>query len=676
MKTINYIKESSLTKFPNVLSIKSFILCAVIMLGIQMHLKAQDSIKYTAPSWYFGVAGGGNINFYRGSTENLNASLSVPTTFHNGQGLGLFVAPLIEYRPANSRWGIILQAGYDDRKGVFDQVTTPCNCPADLLTDLSYWTIEPSLRFAPFKSGLYLFAGPRLGLNKTKSFTYQLGLNPDIPTQELTDAISGDFSNIRPSLISMQFGLGIDMPLTSSYKKNQLILSPFIAYQPYFGQDPRSIETWNINTIRVGASLKLGTGRKIQNKFIEPEKVYIAAPTVIFKVISPNNTRPERQVREVFPLRNYVFFDLGSQKIPGRYVLLNKKQAQTFKEEDFEMVTPENFSDRSKRQMIVYYNILNILGNRMSQNPISKIDLVGSSKEGTADGFEMATSIKNYLVTNFDIDPNRILCVGRNRPLIPSGQQGGTKELTLLEEGDRRVSIETNSPALLMEFQSGQDAPLKPITFNASQIAPLDSYVSFVNEDATKIFNSWTLELTDNNGIVQYYGPYMQDKVSMPGSTILGKRLVGDFNVKMIGNTKENVVIVRETTAHIVLWKPILEEEGTRFSIIYEFNKSESLAMYHKYLKEIVIPKIPINGTVIIQGHTDIIGEENHNQALSVARAKDVMNIIQSNLKANGRNDVKFEVSGLGEDEKNSPFDNKYPEERFYNRTVTIDIVP
>ena len=219
MKTINYIKESSLTKFPNVLSIKSFILCAVIMLGIQMHLKAQDSIKYKAPSWYFGVAGGGNINFYRGSTENLNASLSVPTTFHNGQGLGLFVAPLIEFRPANSRWGIILQAGYDDRKGVFDQVTTPCNCPADLLTDLSYWTIEPSLRFAPFKSGLYLFAGPRLGLNKTKSFTYQLGLNPDIPTQELTDAISGDFSNIRPSLISMQFGLGIDMPLTSSYRK-------------------------------------------------------------------------------------------------------------------------------------------------------------------------------------------------------------------------------------------------------------------------------------------------------------------------------------------------------------------------------------------------------------------------------------------------------------------------
>jgi len=164
MKTINYKKESRLTKFPYVLSIKSFILCAFILMGIQTPIQAQDSIQYTKPSWYFGVAAGGNINFYRGSTENLNSSLSVPTTFHNGQGLGLFVAPLIEYRPANSRWGVILQGGYDSRKGVFDQVVTPCNCPADLLTDLSYWTIEPSLRSIYSAAGIGGMAFPMVGL--------------------------------------------------------------------------------------------------------------------------------------------------------------------------------------------------------------------------------------------------------------------------------------------------------------------------------------------------------------------------------------------------------------------------------------------------------------------------------------------------------------------------------
>jgi hypothetical protein len=37
---------------------------------------------------------------------------------------------------------------------------------------------------------------------------------------------------------------------------------------------------------------------------------------------------------------------------------------------------------------------------------------------------------------------------------------------------------------------------------------------------------------------------------------------------------------------------------------------------------------------------------------------------------------VKFEVNGFGENEGMMPFDNQYPEQRFYNRTVIIDIIP
>ena len=35
----------------------------------------------------------------------------------------------------------------------------------------------------------------------------------------------------------------------------------------------------------------------------------------------------------------------------------------------------------------------------------------------------------------------------------------------------------------------------------------------------------------------------------------------------------------------------------------------------------------------------------------------------------------RVEVHGDGEDENLAPIDNKYPEERFYNRTVVIDIL-
>jgi hypothetical protein len=58
--------------------------------------------------------------------------------------------------------------------------------------------------------------------------------------------------------------------------------------------------------------------------------------------------------------------------------------------------------------MTVYYNILNILGDRMQKNPNATISLVGSSEQGPADGLAMSESIKTYLVDVFAINPSRI----------------------------------------------------------------------------------------------------------------------------------------------------------------------------------------------------------------------------------------------------------------------------
>jgi outer membrane protein OmpA-like peptidoglycan-associated protein len=682
MKTNKYHKtDLGSARFPYAQGIKSLILGAIILVGIQTPIQAQDSIQYTKPSWYFGVAAGGNINFYRGSTQQLNASLSVPTTFHDGSGVGLFLAPLIEYRPADSRWGVMFQAGYDSRRGAFNGVTTPCNCPADLITDLSYLTVEPSLRFAPFKSSLYLYAGPRLAFNNSKAFTYQLGLNPAIPDQLATPEANGDFSSIRANLISMQIGAGFDIPLSSQRHKTQFALSPFVSFQPYFGQDPRSIETWNVTTLRIGAALKFGTGKEIPAKvnetaFVPTKAIVIAETEVKFAVNAPKNITSDRRVRETFPIRNYVFFDLGSTEIPSRYVLLKKSQVNEFNEDQLEVFTPKDLSGRSDRQMVAYYNVLNILGNRMQKNPTTSVRLAGASMQGTDDGMAMAMSVKMYLVDVFGIEPSRIIVEGRIKPRIPSEVRGATKELELVREGDRRVSIWSESPELMMEFQSGPDAPLKPVAINVVQEAPLDSYVTINVEKGNKAFSSWSLEVTDESGKIQNFGPYTQEKVSIPGKAILGTKPAGDYKVKMIGTTKSGKTVIKETKVHIVLWKAQLDEQGMRYSILYEFNKSKSIAMYHKYLTEIVVPKIPINGLVIIHGHSDIIGDSVYNQKLSLERSNDVRMIMEDALKVAGRSDVTFDVYGFGEDKDEMPYDNKYPEQRFYNRTVIIDIIP
>ncbi len=654
----------SLNKMP----LKNFILIALLCLSTQTSVQAQE-VQYSNPSWWFGAAAGANFNFYRGSTQVLNQNFTAPVAFHDGFGAGLYLAPLLEYHRPNSYWGFMFQAGYDSRRGKFDQVMTPCDCPADLSSKLSYLTIEPSVRLAPFKSNFYLYGGPRLAFNLNKSFVYEQGINPNFPSQTPNPDVEGDFSEVEKTIFSMQIGMGYDIPLSSANRKTKFVLSPFMTFQPYFGQNPRSVETWNLTTVRAGVALKFGSGKAIENANIVDGEVQ-------FSVTQPENVLVENRVREVFPLRNYIFFNVGSTEIPSRYVLLNKSQVKDFKEDQVQFSASKNTSaGRSERQMAVYYNVINILGDRMQKNPSSTIKLVGSSEKGPEDGRAMAQSVKDYLTSVFSINAARVTVEGRTKPVVASEQPGGTNELLLLREGDQRVTIESTSPELLMEFQSG-DAPLKPIEiYTTSQNSNPDD-ITFNVAGSKEVFSTWILELKDENGKVKKFGPYTDDKTVISRKLILQNQKQGNFNVKLTGTTLTGKTVTKDASLYILPYVAPKVQESIRFSVIYEFNESKSIAIYEKYLTEIVTPKIPIGGTVIIKGYTDIIGEESYNQNLSLARANDVKSIIEKSLAKMGRKDVKFEIQGIGEDETKSPFENKYPEERFYNRTVVIDILP
>lgn len=661
-------------------SAKKVLMSTLLIAAISSSIATQSQeTTQTNPSWWFGVVTGSNFNFYEGSTKEINSTFSTTQAFHDGFGTGLFLGLSLEYYKPKTQLGFMLQVAYDNRRGDFDQITTVCNCPADLYANLSYLSVEPSLRFAPFRNGFFMYGGPRFAFNLDKldnSFKYQLGVNPDVPGQTLNPAIEGDFSNMEESLISMQIGIGYDIPVSSQDKRTQFVVSPFVSYQPYFGQNPRTIETWNITTIRAGVTIKLGVAKKMEA--VEEEEtlvIYEQAPKIDFKVTSPENIPAERKVSETFPLRNYIFFDLGSTEIPSRYVKINKNEVTKFNEDEVELYTPENLSGRSKRQMVVYYNILNIIGDRLVKNPSASIKLVGSSEVNKEDGLKMAESVKTYLVDIFSINPSRITTVGNIEPTIPSRQKGEKEELILLKEGDRRVSIESASPEMLMQFQNGSNTLLKPVEFEVIQEAPIDSYVSIENTDASKIFTSWILESKDNNGVVKTFGPFTEDTVSIPGKDFLGTNASGTYEMKMIGTTKSGKKFEKITNTDMVLWIPAETDTANRFSILYEFDESNAIKMYDKYITEVIVPSIPKDGKVIIHGHTDMIGDENYNQNLSSERALDVKTVMEKALVAKGRNDVTFEVVGFGENKGLAPFENNQPEKRFYNRTVIIDII-
>lgn len=251
-----------------ILTVKSVILSIFILTGILSPVNAQlpQDKKH---SWWFGVATGTNINFYRSSTQELNSALTSPVVFNNGSGMGLYFAPLAEFHFPGSTWSIMLQAGYDSRKGKFEEKVAPCGCDDDLSTGLSYITVEPNLRFAPFKSDFYLFAGPRLAFNLNKSFIYSKGINTGFSDQDVHQDLKMKFGNMNNTIISMQIGAGYDIPVSQQNKQTQYVLSPFISFQPYFGQSPRSIEKWNITTLRFGVALKFSR----EHKILTPKKV-------------------------------------------------------------------------------------------------------------------------------------------------------------------------------------------------------------------------------------------------------------------------------------------------------------------------------------------------------------------------------------------------------------------
>ncbi len=633
-----------------------FIIFSLMVILAHTTVQAQT----TQAKWWFGVSGAANFNFYDGTTQRLNNSLFVPTAFHKGFGIAPYGSLLMEYRPGPV-WGGMLNIGYDGRGGEFNGVIAPCNCPATLETDISYLTIEPSLRLGSPTSNFYFFAGPRLGINLNKDFSY---------TQEKQPNTDAELSAIRKNVISGQIGAGYDFLISSPASTSKVVLSPFLSFHPYFGQDPRSIESWNVATIRTGVALKFGKGKA--SPITETPLAVVPVRDVNFSVRAPKMVPAKREVSETLPLRNYVFFNEGSSEIPSRYVQLTSNQASDFKEAQLQNAQTETMNGRSARQLNVYHNILNIMGDRLRANPNATITLSGASAQGPAEGKSFAEAIKLYLVNAFGINGSRISTDGRTKPLIPSEQPGGTKELVLLRAGDRRVDIESSSAELLMEVGGGM---MKPVQINAVQVDPLDSHILFNVDGAADLLKTWSLEIADEQGMVKRFGPFTRDQASVPGQTVLGSRPEGHYKVTMIGETKNGLPVKKESTVHLVRQDDTMGK-ALRYSILFDFDKTKSIEAYDTFLKDVVSPAITNGSTVVIHGHTDIIGEEDYNHTLSHNRSLHTQKVLESSLAGAGKSNVKFQTMSFGEDEGKSPFDNNLPEERFYNRTVIIDIVP
>ncbi len=395
-----------------------------------------------------------------------------------------------------------------------------------------------------------------------------------------------------------------------------------------------------------------------------------------FTVRVPAAVPVERRVQEIFPLRNYIFFDEAATEIPIRYVMLSKEDAVNFSEGNLQKVQTQTSPGRSARQMMIYYNILNIVGDRMRQKNATTISLTGVSPgRGAAEGRKRAESVKRYLVEIFGIDEVRVKTAGRDQPRIVSENTGETMPHDLVMEGDSRVEIESSSPMMMQQVGGSERSLLDPVQINALSKDPFGSYIFFTVLGAKTGLRSWSLVISDELGKELRVGPFTRDQITISGNRILDGRSTGEYSAVLNGITKNGTSIRKEHTFHLAQKKDSLAE-ATRFSVLFDFDRSQTAAGYDRFLVKTVAPLIPEYCTVIIHGHTDIIGDEVYNDNLSLERANDTKGLIEDAVRKTPKRGITFETFGFGSDPDYSPFDNYFPEQRFYNRTVIIDIIP
>ena len=656
---------------------KRILVIAIIMIASINMIKAQGVC--------FGIKGGVNLeniiglNSGQGAvgfTENESAKMTVG--FH----AGIFAKIALD-----NHWALVPEVLYTTggAQRTFSRTYGGHTYTSTGPFALSYLQVPIFVNYK-FDCGFYLEGGPYLaflvGSTTNYNYTDEHGNEVSAPVSQKTDANGFDVG--VGAGVGWRFCNGLGFNARYNYGLNTV-------YKDY-SVDNSGISTNQSNTYGKNGVLQLSVSYLFgcssctpkaakATAYVEPPApppvtvvAPVVAPDVQFSVQAPNIIPIQHVVIETLPLSDYIFFDAGSIDIPTRYTILSQSQSSAFAEVQLKDCQKDP-GTRSSRQMKVYYNVLNIVGDRMRNASSSTIKLLGSSAgKGVDIASANANSVKNYLVNNFGIDASRITVEGRNLPGNPSEIAGDKTDLNLTSAEDNRVHIISTSTDLMVEVVGNSALCMKPVQVIANEgISTDNTPVSVTVAGASDVLKTWSVVVTDSLGNIQNFGPFTGNTESLSGETILGNNNRGTYTMVLTGETNNGTIITKQSTFSLTREAQLVFPEQSA-SILFQFDKSVTVATYKNFLINTVAPLIPANSIVVISGYTDIIGSDDYNMNLSKERAKAVQTVLEGAVTSSGKTGVTYNTNGYGKTDMQ--FANTFPEERFYNRTVMIDIIP
>ncbi|MCX6154665.1 MAG: OmpA family protein [Candidatus Kapabacteria bacterium] len=666
-------------------NIKNVIITTIIVLivGIISTVAAEQSANY------FGAYAFYQYFNHKTDIKSLSGCLTCNSGFNSGTGSGLALGLFYKSQfNENIKWQ--LRLGYSLISGkmqksdtnignvYIDNFKRDTTGSSEYILNSSFNVIElsPLLSYQPFSVPFNINLGLQFKLPFSSSFDQSENLiYPNNATFEnglkVRNQKSGKIENTSP-LFMYAFG-----SLSYDIKLDNYIFSPEIGYGYDFNDFIKG-NKWKADLIRIGLSFAVNLHST------KPEPIY-PAPQPLMPSIEKAQSKAyidiiahglyedkhedtiltvkieEYLSRQAYPILPYIFFSENSDVIPIRYSRMAVNETSLYNM-DKKYFNSDN--------MTVYYDVLNILGNRLRKRVSTKITLTGCNADtknetGNIDlSLRRAESVRKYLFEIWGIDTNRILIKSLNLP--DKFTKGTTREH---QQENRRVEISSDDwdiikPLIVYDTLRQATPPMVkfyPVYRSESGIA---QWEILAGQNAS--FDANPLKRIPGFSIMEqsYTWDLSRDRASIPrmDSPLL-------YRLNVVNQNDEHSTISKELPVEQITLKKkrslrVNDIEIDEFRLIMFDYDSPQLTEIHKKILELVCESIKVNSKVIISGFTDKLGNSDRNKQLSDSRAMSTKRGM--GCKAN-------EIIAVGEGETDSYYD-EVPEGRFYSRYVHIRV--
>jgi outer membrane protein OmpA-like peptidoglycan-associated protein len=707
---------------------------------------SQASEQSLLPQWKFGLFGHGVANVhwanFPSSANGVSGSCCPP--FRNGLGVGASLGAMVEFPiPTEAEWlqadwirnrlWVALRGGWYDHSAAFtvavDSVFRLGGIPVQGRVEQ---TLDATLHSGGGEALLHyvvgnrsalmrrnvlrgnIFAGVRFGVFNRRVYTHSRTLVEQTQTARWANGFATDtvaFGAPIPNLqalavdAALSFGFQLEIPLDP---QGWLLLVPEMLYShPLTDIVPN--RGWSHSRLSAGLGLKMAVYEPPEPPppVIEPLPPAPRPPKpltarVVARVLdSTGKVVPDVDIRirveefitrRVFPLLMNVFFDERSDRIPERYKLLGTPQEAA----RFRTSAMAHKQDLSSLQ--VYYNLLNVLGERMNAKPSSSITLTGclgsvgfgpESEDNERNlAFRRAEAVRTYLRTVWGIDTARMRVVERGLPEQASRSTDMLgMALNVDEEENRRVEISsddwdvlkpvldddtvrvTNYPQVQLiadiEPKNGLPASVKAWSMRVEQELS-QRLGQTLGQTSGQTSGQSMLTLAETGRRDNSSFTYIWQSQLVPPER--DAAVIATLNVEAANGTRittQTWLDVEYLSVQKKRFERLADKEFSTFRFIgFDLGNAAATARHKRIINEYVLPLVGKQATIAITGHTDAVGDDAANVRLSRARAESISQAIGIGNRT---------VKGVGGSVLLYP--NDTPEGRMYSRTVEIQVI-